>query len=141
MFRLIKNGRKQIAAALVLTGLLSIESLLASRVVAAPQAPILVAQSMNDRIATLQCGQYTITIAFVGPASSNTYSYRTRGLFLQNGERQNGEKGDEYVFYNSDYEYRVAILEGGSDRRNFGTATLQVSHYGERILTKQCTWT
>lgn len=139
MLRLIKNGRKQIAAVLAVTGVLSIESLLASRVVAAPP-PILVAQSMNDKIATLQCGQYTITIAFVGPASSNTYSYRTRGLFLQNGERQNGEKGDEYVFYNNDYEYRVAILEGGSNNRNFGTATLQVSHYGERILTKQCTW-
>lgn len=139
MFRFIKNGRKQIAAFMAVAGVLSIESLLASRVVAAPR-PILIAQQMNGRIATLQCGTYTITIAFVGTAASNTYSYRTRGLFLQNGERQNGEKGDEYVFYNNDYEYRVAILEGGSDRRNFGTATLQVSHYGERVLTKQCTW-
>lgn len=136
MFRFIKNKRKQIGAALAIAGVLSIESLLASRVVAAPRS-ILVAQSMNDRIATLQCGDYTITIAFVGPASSKTYSYRTRGLFLQNGYE---DGSDVYVFDNNDYEYRVTILEGGSDRRNFGTATLQVSHYGERILTKQCTW-
>jgi len=135
MFRVSKNERKQIFA-VAATGVLLSEFLFASSVAAAPQAPILVAQETNGRIATLQCGEYTITIAFVGSAASETYSYRTRGLFLQNGERE----GNDYVFYNNDYEYRVSILEGGSEKRDFGTARLQVSHYGERILTKQCTW-
>jgi hypothetical protein len=93
------------------------------------QNPLLVAQQMNGRIATLQCGGYTITIRFVGPASSETFSYQTQGLFLNNGTRE----GDDYIFYNNDYEYRVTTIGGGTGR-------LQVSHYGERILSKQCTW-
>jgi len=93
------------------------------------QKPVLLAQQMNGRIATLQCGGYTITIRFVGPASSNTFSYQTRGLFLNNGTQD----GDDYVFYNNDYEYRVTTIGGGIGR-------LQVFHYGERVLNKQCTW-
>lgn len=93
------------------------------------QSPLLVAQQMNGRIATLQCGGYTITIRFVGPASSETYSYQTRGLFLNNGTRE----GDDYIFYNNDHEYRVTTIGGGTGR-------LQVFHYGERILSKPCTW-
>lgn len=93
------------------------------------QVPVRLAQQMNGRVATLQCGEFTITIRFVGDASSETYSYQTRGLFLNNGSRD----GDDYVFYNNDYEYRVTTTGGG-------TGMLQVFHYGERILTKQCTW-
>jgi hypothetical protein len=91
--------------------------------------PLLIAQQMNGRIATLQCGEFTITIRFVGSASSNTFSYQTRGLFLNNGTQD----GDDYVFYNNDYEYRVTTIGGGTGR-------LQVFHYGERVLSKQCTW-
>jgi hypothetical protein len=92
-------------------------------------SPMLVAQQMNGRIATLQCGGYTITIRFVGDASSTRFSYETRGLFLNNG----AQEGDDYVFYNNDYEYRVTTTGGGTGR-------LQVFHYGERVLSKQCSW-
>ncbi len=95
----------------------------------AVKAPFLVAQQMNGRVATLQCGGYTITIRFVGSASSNTFSYQTQGLFLNNGIQE----GDDYIFYNNDHEYRVTTTGGGTGR-------LQVFHYGERILSKQCTW-
>jgi hypothetical protein len=93
------------------------------------QGPLLLAQQMNGRIATLQCGGYTITIRFVGDASSTTFSYQTQGLFLNNGVQE----GDDYIFYNNDYEYRVTTIGGGTGR-------LQVFHYGERVLSKQCTW-
>jgi hypothetical protein len=93
------------------------------------QTPFLLAQQMNGRVATLQCGGYTITIRFVGSAASNTFSYQTSGLFLKNGIQE----GDDYIFYNNDYEYRVTTIGGGTGR-------LQVFHYGERVLSKQCTW-
>jgi hypothetical protein len=116
----------------------SISSLLCIGTVVAPsiclaatplQTPTLIAQEVNGRVATLQCGGYTITIRFVGTAASKTFSYQTRGLFLRNGSQD----GDDYVFYNSDYEYRVTTEGGGSGR-------LQVFHYGEQVLDKQCTW-
>lgn len=123
---------KQLLANLIALGsLLSIGASLQIAVANATtvKTPLLLAQQMNGRIATLQCGGYTITIRFVGPASSDRFSYQTSGLFLNNGTQE----GDDYIFYNNDYEYRVTTIGGGTGR-------LQVFHYGERILSKQCTW-
>ncbi|UBF28994.1 hypothetical protein K9N68_14825 [Kovacikia minuta CCNUW1] len=94
-----------------------------------PAESILLAQEQNVRIATLRCGGYVIVIRTIGSAASESYSYQTRGLYLRNGTRD----GETYSFYNNDYEYKVETRGGGS-------GTLTVLHYGERVLTKQCTW-
>jgi hypothetical protein len=128
------STKRRLLHSIVVAGLLGMEIAATAIAVAAlaitpPQRPMLLAQQMNGRIATLQCGGYTITIRFVGDASSNTFSYQTQGLFLKNGVQE----GNDYVFYNNDYEYRVTTIGGGTGR-------LQVLHYGERVLSKQCTW-
>ncbi len=126
------NTKKRLMQLMAVTGLLCVEAgaIVTSAFATPPHpAPMILAQQINGRIATLQCGGFTITIRFVGTAASNTFSYQTRGLFLKNGSQE----GDDYVFYNNDYEYRVTTTGGG-------TGQLQVFHYGERILRKQCTW-
>lgn len=128
-FTSICNVKKLLTSAIALSTLLVTPTGAMAADLTTPKAPFLLTQQMNGRIATLQCGGYGITIRFVGSASSNTFSYQTKGLFLRNGIQE----GDDYIFYNSDYEYRVTTTSGGTGR-------LEVSHYGERILTKQCTW-
>jgi hypothetical protein len=119
-------GSTAIASILCMTGLQADTSTLATTV---QEAPILLAQRQNVRIATLQCGPYRITIRTVGSAASERYSYQTKGLYLTNGTRN----GETYSFYNNDHEYRVLTRGGGSGR-------LSVFHYGRRILDRQCTW-
>lgn len=129
-FNSIASINKQITGALTLCTLLGMQTAFTDAYAATPaKTPVYLAQEMNGRIATLQCGGYTITIRFVGNASSNIYSYETRGLYLRNGSRE----GEDYIFYNNDYEYRVTTRGGGTGR-------LQVFHYGERMLDKRCTW-
>jgi hypothetical protein len=129
-FNSIGSISKQITGVLTVCTLIGMQTGLTSASAATPaKTPLYLAQETNGRIATLKCGAYTITIRFVGNASSNVYSYETRGLYLGNGSRE----GDDYIFYNNDYEYRVTTKGGGSGR-------LQVLHYGERMLDKQCTW-
>ncbi|UBF24324.1 hypothetical protein K9N68_21795 [Kovacikia minuta CCNUW1] len=126
------STKKRLLRSILVAGLLGMETAataIAALAIPPLQPPMLLAQQMNGRIATLQCGGYTITIRFVGDASSNTFSYQTRGLFLNNGVQE----GNDYIFYNNDYEYRVTTIGGGTGR-------LQVFHYGERVLSKQCTW-
>lgn len=109
---------------------------MSARAASPNQAPMLLAQEQNGAIAQVRCGQYTIRIGFDGSAGSNKYTYQTKGLSLKNGSRQ----GDTYIFDNNDFEYRMT-LTGGTASRSYGVGTLTVSHYGERLLTKQCTWT
>jgi hypothetical protein len=97
--------------------------------------PILLAQRANERIAVLQCGEFAITLRYVGYPGSDRFSYQTRGLFLNNGQMD----GNDYVFYNSDHEYRVTI-NFANQYDTSGSGRLQVLHYGETILNKQCTW-
>ncbi len=123
--------RKQLIGSIAIAGSLCTQTALApmsARAATAPKALILLAQQQNARIATLQCGAYTIVINTQGTADKEVYTYRTKGLFLRDGTRD----GEDYIFNNNDYEYRVTTRGGGSGR-------LTVSHYGERILTKQCT--
>ncbi|MBW4659869.1 MAG: hypothetical protein KME15_14430 [Drouetiella hepatica Uher 2000/2452] len=124
----IVNARK-LAGSVIIGGLLCLPLVPTAARAGIDQAPMLLAQEQNVRIATLQCGGYTITIRTEGSAASDSYSYLTDGLFLTNGTRD----GETYLFYNNDYEYKV-VTQGG------GSGSLTVSHYGETMMTKQCTW-
>lgn len=129
LFNSLGSAQKQLIGAIAIAGLLSTQTLLATNATTLPKAPILLAQQQNGRVATLQCGGRTITINTQGTADKEVYTYRTKGLFLKDGTRD----GDDYIFNNNDYEYRVTTSSGGSGK-------LMVSHYGERILTKECSW-
>ncbi len=98
------------------------------------QSPILLAQRANQQIATLQCGQFTIAIRYDGPPGDR-FTYQTRGLFLRGGQMD----GSDYIFYNSDYEYRVTV-NTVNQYDTSGNGRLQVFHYGEPIVDKSCTW-
>lgn len=126
------DDAQQLVGSIAFAGLLCAQTLLAptaARAINSGKTPILLAQEQHVRIATLQCGGYTITIRTEGSAASDSYSYHTDGLFLRNGIRED----ETYLFYNNDHEYKVETRSGGTGR-------LTVSHYGERIMTKQCTW-
>jgi hypothetical protein len=97
--------------------------------------PVLLAQRPNERIALLQCDDFTITIRYDGATGGSRYSYQTRGLFLRGGQMD----GNDYVFNNGDYEYRVTV-NFVNQYDTSGNGRLQVFHYGEPILNKQCTW-
>jgi hypothetical protein len=125
-------GVSAIASLLYGEALLTVASTFA---LPAQKTPVIIAQRSNERIAVLRCGQYNITIAYVGATGSNRFSYRTKGLFLRNGTMA----GNDYVFYNNDFEYRTT-LNFNSSNDTQGTGRLQVAHYGETILDKPCTW-
>jgi hypothetical protein len=133
----MSRTKERLIGLFVFAGLLWAEATLtAIPALAIPfQAPTLLAQRPNERIAVLQCGEFTITIRYDGATGSNRYSYRTRGLFLRGGEMD----GNDYVFYNSDYEYRVTI-NFVNQYDTSGNGRLRVFHYGEPIVDKQCTW-
>jgi hypothetical protein len=78
---------------------------------------------------TYQCGEYGVTLR---EEERNLYSYRTRDLYLRNGEKQNTGRSWLYSFFNSDYAYRVEDFWGG------GSAKLTVTHYGRTILVRNC---
>jgi hypothetical protein len=123
---------------MVLASVMGVEAAIASTATLAtplPQPPVLLAQRANERIAVLQCGEFTITIRGDGATGNNRYSYQTRGLFLRGGQMD----GNDYVFYNSDYEYRVTV-NFTNQYDTSGNGRLQVLHYGEPIVNKQCTW-
>ena len=122
---------------LALVGLLCVEAtaMATSTLAVTPsQAPFLLAQRANQRIAVLQCGEFAITIRYDGPPG-DVFTYQTRGLFLRGGRLE----GSDYVFNNSDHEYRVAV-NFVNQYDTSGNGRLQVFHYGERIVSKQCTW-
>jgi len=134
----MKSIKKRFTHLMVLIGLLGLETTVIATIALANQsvqAPDLLAQRANERIAMLQCGEFTISIRYDGATGSNRYSYQTRGLFLRGGEMD----GNDYVFYNSDYEYRVTV-NFANQYDTSGNGRLQVFHYGEPILNKQCTW-
>lgn len=129
--------KERLTGFFVFAGLLWAEApFIATPVLSMPsQSPVLLAQRANERIAVLQCGEFTITIRYDGATGSNRYSYQTRGLFLRGGQMD----GNDYVFYNSDYEYRVTV-NFVNQYDTSGNGRLQVFHYGEPIVSKQCTW-
>lgn len=133
----MSRTKERLTGFFVFAGLLWAEATLtATSALAIPsQSPFLLAQRANERIAVLQCGEFTITIRYDGATGSNRYSYQTRGLFLRGGQMD----GNDYVFYNSDYEYRVTV-NFVNQYDTSGNGRLQVFHYGEPIVNKQCTW-
>jgi hypothetical protein len=130
--------RKRFAPFMVSASLFCVEAIVmttSALAITPSQAPVLLAQRPNQRIALLQCGAFTITIRFDGNAGSDRFTYQTRGLFLRGGRMD----GNDYVFNNSDYEYRVTVDFVGQYDTS-GNGRLQVFHYGEPILDKSCTW-
>lgn len=133
----MKRTKKRFISLMAFASLLWVEAAIATNAIASSpiQAPTLLAQGANQRIAVLQCGAYTITIRFDGSIGSDRFSYQTRGLFLRGGQME----GNDYVFQNQDYEYRVTV-NFVNQYDTTGNGRLQVFHYGETILTRQCTW-
>ncbi|UBF24325.1 hypothetical protein K9N68_21800 [Kovacikia minuta CCNUW1] len=134
----MSNTTRRFMRLMVLASVMGVEAAIGSTsALARPlaQPPVLLAQRANERIAVLQCGEFTITIRYDGATGSNRYSYQTRGLFLRGGQMD----GNDYVFYNSDYEYRVTV-NFANQYDTSGNDRLQVLHYGEPIVNKQCTW-